>query len=524
MITYPLLYDPTESTFANNGLGALSDCISCLISEERNGAFELTMEYPVNGVHFDEIQQRSIIVVKPNPTDSAQPFRVYRITRPFSGLVTVYAAHISYDLSGVPVSPFTAYNLASAISQMASNSLADNPFTLTTDKAVTATMKQNVPMSYRALMGGVENSILDVYGGEYHYNGYTIQLLQARGANNGVSLRYGKNITSLEQDENCATCYTGVLPYWYSEDDGLVQGSIVATSGSYNYMNVLSLDCSSEFESMPSADDLNSYAATYIANNDVGIPTVSLSVSYAQDSVLCESVALCDTVTVEFPLLGVSAYAKVVKTTYNALTGVFDSVELGNMRTSIAQTIAGQGAQIEDSSKQLYIETRKLIRTWQNTEEQFTSAIAELESNMTTQIQQTADQISLTVSSLSSSVSNILTDVAALWVFASTSHVQDNGTTVDISKYIRFEDGSIVLGVSDSDMKLRIENDQIVFFSGEDFDAGATIYAKFTPQELLDAVVKALSSVYVGNDTATNNFKQTKTTYNGVGEYTLARV
>jgi len=524
MISYPLLYESTESTFSNNGLGALSDCVSCIITEERNSSFELTMEYPVNGVHFDEIQQRSIIMVKPNPTSNAQPFRVYRITRPFGGLVTVYAAHLSYDLSGVPVSPFTAYNLASAISQMASNSLVEHNFVISTDKAVTATMTQAVPMSYRALMGGVEDSILDVYGGEYYYDGYTIYLLNARGSDNGVTLRYGKNITSLEQDENCATCYTGVLPYWYSEDDGLVQGTIVACPGTYSYMNVLSLDCSSEFESMPSADDLDSYAATYIANNDVGIPTVSLSVSYAQDSVLCESVALCDTVTVEFPLLGVSAYAKVVKTTYNALTGVFDSVELGNMRTSIAQTIAGQNAQIEDSSKQLYIETRKLIRTWQNTEEEFTSAIAELESNMTTQIQQTADKINLTVSSLSSSVSNILTDVAALWVFASTSHVQDNGETVNLSKYIRFEDGSIVLGESNSDMKLRIENDQIVFFTGKDFASDATIHARFNPQELWDAVVKARSSVYVGEDTATNNFKQSKTTYNGVGEYTLARV
>lgn len=524
MISYPLLYEPTESTFSNNGLGALSDCVSCIVTEERNNAFELKIEYPVNGVHFSEIEQRSIIMVKPNPTDSAQPFRVYRITKPFGGLVTIYAAHLSYDLSGVPVSPFTAYSLATAISYMSENSLVSHDFTLTTDKASTSTMTTTVPMSYRALMGGTEGSILDTYGGEYHYDGYTIYLLDSRGSDNGVTLRYGKNITSLEQDENCATCYTGVLPYWYSEDDGLVQGSIVACSGTYSYMNILSLDCSSEFEDMPSADDLDSYAETYISNNDIGVPTVSLSVSYAQDSVLCESVALCDTVTVEFPLLGVSAYAKVVKTTYNALTGVFDSVELGNMRTSIAQTIADQTAQISDSSKQLYIETRKLIHDWSVTEEELYSAITELNTSLTSSIQQTADEINLTVSSLSSSVSSILTDVAALWVFASTSHVEDNGETVNLSKYIRFEDGSIVLGVSDSDMKLRIENDQIIFFTGDDFDEDATIYAQFTPSQLLDAIVKATSSVYVGADSDTDNFKQTKTTYNSVGEFTIARV
>lgn len=524
MISYPLLYGPTESTFSNNGFGALSDCISCVVREERNGAFELQMEYPVNGIHYSEIIQRSIILAKPNPTDSAQPFRVYRITKPISGVVTIYGAHISYDLSGVPVSPFTAYNLASAISQMATNSLATNPFTMTTDKAVTATMQTNVPTSYRALMGGIEGSILDVYGGEYHYNGFTIALLSSRGSNNGVTLRYGKNITSLEQDENCATCYTAVLPYWYSDDDGLVQGTIVECSGTYDYVNILSLDCGEAFESKPTADQLVSYATSYINANDVGIPVVSLSVGYAQDSVLCESVALCDTITVTFPALGVSAYAKVVRTTYNVLTGVFDSVELGNMRTSIAKTIADQSAQINDQTKRLYIETRKLVHDWQVTEAEFNSAISELESNMTTQIQQTADNIMLSVSSLSSSVTNILTDVASLWVFASTAHVDDNGTTVNLSKYIRFENGSIVLGTSDSDMKLRIENDQIVFFSGEDFDANATIYAQFTPSELLDSVVKALTSMYIGNSSSSQNFKQSKTTYNGVSEYTLTRV
>ena len=102
--------------------------------------------------------------------------------------------------------------------------------------------------------------------------------------------------------------------------------------------------------------------------------------------------------------------------------------------------------------------------------------------------------------------------------------MDDNGTTVNLSKYIRFENGEIVLGVSDNDMKLRISHDEIVFFSGDDFDQNATVYARFTPQELMDAVVKALASVYVGDDSGTNNFKQSKTIYNGVGEFTIARV
>lgn len=522
-MTYPILYSPTETAFSNNGLGALSDCLSCVVVEERNGAFEMTMEYPVNGVHYSDIIQRSIIKVKPNPTDSSQPFRVYRITRPINGVITIYAAHLSYDLSGVPVSPFVAYNLASAISQMSSNSVAQNDFTMTTDKAVTADMIVQKPTSYRSLMGGIEGSLLDVYGGEYHYDGFTIELLNSRGSLTGVSLRYGKNITSLEQDENCASCYTGVYPFWYTEDGGLVTAPIVPCTGTYDYINILALDCSEQFQTPPSEADLTTYATSYINANEIGIPKVSLSVGYAQDSVLCESVALCDTITVEFPALGVSAYAKVVRTTYNALTGVFDSVELGNMRTSIAKTIADQSAQIADNASQLYIETRKLIHDWSVTEEEFRSSIAELTNNTTSQIQQLSDSITQSVTDINNALTVVQTAVGQLWDFRQTITEAD-GTVESISKYIRFQNGSIVLGTSNSDMKLRISNDAIIFFSGKDFDNDVTIYASFDPSELWDNVLKALSSIYIGKDTNSANFKMMKTDYNGVSEFTIMRV
>lgn len=100
----PVLYESTESTFETNGLGVLSDTISCQVVEERNGIFEITLEYPLTGIHYQEIKQRRIIFVKPNPYEDPQPFRIYRITKPLSGKITVYAQHISYDLSGVPVS------------------------------------------------------------------------------------------------------------------------------------------------------------------------------------------------------------------------------------------------------------------------------------------------------------------------------------------------------------------------------------------------------------------------------------
>ena len=155
-----------------------------------------------------------------------------------------------------------------------------------------------------------------------------------------------------------------------------------------------------------------------------------------------------------------------------------------------------------------------------------TSRVQDAEGNIT-QLQQTSTEITTTVQGLNTSLTNVTNDVSSLWTFTQTSHVNDNGDTVDLSTYIRFQSGKIVLGKSDSDMKLRLENDKILFITGDDFsnDPNETsVKAQFSPEQFWDEVVKALTSLYVGDDSGTNNFKQSKTVYNGVGEFTISRI
>ena len=59
----PILYDKTETAFISNGLGRLRDCISCIVSEERNGIYECDFEYPVDGANYNLIQVGRIIGV-----------------------------------------------------------------------------------------------------------------------------------------------------------------------------------------------------------------------------------------------------------------------------------------------------------------------------------------------------------------------------------------------------------------------------------------------------------------------------
>ena len=354
----PILFDASELTFDSNGLGVLSDAISCTVTEERNGAFELTLEYPISGIHYEEITNRRIIYCKPNPYASPQPFRIYRMTKPLSGRVTVYAEHISYDLSGIPVSPFTAGSASAAMLQIENSAAVDSNFTFWTDKETAATMTVEVPSSTRSILGGNAGSVLDVYGGEYEWDRWTVRLWSARGADNGVIIRYGKNLTDLEQDENISNVATGVYPYWKDSDGNLVElpEKIVDAPGTYNFTRIIPLDLSSDFEEQPTVEQLRERAEKYVDDNDIGIPTVSISVAFQpldqteeyKDLALLERVGLCDTVTVQYETLGVSAKAKCVKTEYDALLDRYTSIELGDARTNIADTIYDQGKEIQE--------------------------------------------------------------------------------------------------------------------------------------------------------------------------------
>lgn len=363
------LFESTATTFTSNGIGSLPDAISCQVTEERNGEFELEMDYPIDGARYNDIEFRRIIVARPNPFDDPQPFRIYAISKPLNGRVTVNAAHISYDLSGYTVAPFSAESVAAAIDQMESHMDVSCPFTFTSNKDTNAHMQINVPTSVRAVLGGVEGSLLDTYRGEYEFDKFSVKLWNNRGANNGVTIRYGKNLTSLKQEENCSNVYTHVRPYWFKEIDNepvLVDlpEKTVAVSGTFNYTKILALDLTDQYENKPTAAQLRNAARSYINEHNIGTPDVSLDVSFVQlgdseeyaDKKLFERVKLCDTVNVIFPKLGVNATAKCIKTIYDVLAKRYDKIELGSAKSNLTTTISTHDKIVKESASKSMVE------------------------------------------------------------------------------------------------------------------------------------------------------------------------
>lgn len=360
----PILFEPSATAFETLGLGVLSDVTSCEVTEERNGVYELQMQYPVTGQHYSSIVNRAIIYTEVNRQGDKQPFRIYRITRPMRGIVTIYAQHLSYDLSGIVLTPFDASNITAALAMLKTYSSTDNPFVFATDKSTVANFSVDVPSTVRSIMGGQSGSLLDVYGGEYAYDHYTVKLLKTRGKDRGVTIRYGKNLTDLTQEENIQNVVTGLYPYWKSEDSYVeLPEKIVNAPGTYDFVKIKSLDASSEFDEEPSAEKLRSYAESYAKNNDIGVPSVSIKVKFAalgqteeyKDMATLEEVNLCDTVTVAFDRLGVNATAKCIKTVYDVLKGRYKEITLGEAKTNITDTILSQGEKIEQVADPAFV-------------------------------------------------------------------------------------------------------------------------------------------------------------------------
>lgn len=361
------LFDANATVFDTNGLGNLSDAVSCVVVEERNGEFELEMEYPVNGIHYKDLGLRKIIFVKPNPYDEPQAFRIYSISSPINFIVTVSAEHISYDLSGIPASPFTATMASAALAELERFTKEDGytPFTfgLGPDKTnVEATMSVTEPKSVRSLLGGTDGSILDVYRGEFSFNNFAVTLHNNRGTNNGTTISYGKNLTSFKQDENCNRVYTGVYPYWkgYVDDSEVLitlPEKVVNVEGTFDFKRVLPLNLSTTYEEAPSEEQIRNAAKSYISNNHIGVPKVSLKVKFIPLSqtdeyekyVSLERIRLCDYVTIRFPKINVDATAECVKTEYDAISDRYISIELGDSYSNLSQTISNQSTELNSA-------------------------------------------------------------------------------------------------------------------------------------------------------------------------------
>lgn len=389
----PILYDPLETQFDSNGIGLLTDTISCIVEEERNGSFELTLQYPQEGRLADYIVEDAIIKAKPNDKDGDQLFRIYKSGKPIGGVNTYYAEHISYELNMNPVCrpKISGKNAQEAIAQLLEEAVIENNYTAWSDITTRNSTQIDDVLSVRNILGGTEGSILDVWGGEYQFDNFTVKLHKSRGSDTGATIRYGKNLISAEQERNIGDVITAIFPYCYytpekeegaTEEPDPVFVSLpekfinTPNAGKYARLKCAPMDFSDEFEDgvIVSEEMLRKVAKAY-TESGIDEPKISIKATFQnlkktkdyENIQALETIGICDTVTVMIEKLGIEVKAKIIKYSYDSIKERFDSVEIGEPKTNLTKAITAaqkeQKEQIVKSATRAEIIQKRIEQT-----------------------------------------------------------------------------------------------------------------------------------------------------------------
>lgn len=363
----PILYRADTTDFANFGIGVLRDCTSCEVTEERNGAFECVFKYPTNGALFAELAPERIVKAKPNDTANDQLFRVYRVTTPLDGVVTVYAQHISYDLSNIAALQWSSNNISPslAMQRVFQQTATTHSYTCETEYSASKAFAVSKPQSVRACLGGVAGSFLDLWGGEYEWDNFHVIHHQGRGQQTGVVIEYGKNLKTMEHDHDNTEVYTHMLPYAVqSAEDGtstvitLPEILLEITDSELVQDKTLIKDFTEYFEygTEITVEMLRAKANNYLSANPMGVAMPTLTVAFEplwkqpEYAAVLERVSLCDTVTIRHSLLGITSKAKVIKTVYDTLAEKYVSITLGSSKANLINNVTAAQTAAESVS------------------------------------------------------------------------------------------------------------------------------------------------------------------------------
>ena len=383
----PILFNKNEQSFDTYGLGELN-VTKGTATRERNGNYTLYAEIPVNDPMVSILQKEMKLKADAGLRTKNQTFEISRIVKDSSNIVKIYGQHISHKLEYMALRNATAFagSAYSALGIWKSALIGDLRFDVwsdiqTTGKGVFDISKME---NARQALGGVEGSILDIYGGEYEFDNMTVRLHKQLGRTAPTVLEYGRNILSAESDETIESSYTSVLPFaTYTPDkpEGDTSDSqpdpVTVTlpenyvdskyKALYAHRRIKVVDFSSEFKSdsknkdIPTPEKLRKLATDYMERNAIGKPKINIKIEYADlaktldyaDRGWIEEVELCDIVPVYYPQIGLTDETLEITTiTYDFINERNESVEFGDIGTSVRATMqSGLAGKVDDIAK-----------------------------------------------------------------------------------------------------------------------------------------------------------------------------
>ena len=383
----PILFNKNEQSFDTYGLGELN-VTKGTVTRERNGNYTLYAEIPVNDPMVASLEKEMKLKADAGLRTKNQTFEISRIVKDSSNIVKIYGQHISHKLEYMVLRNATAFygSAFNALAIWKGALIGDLTFDVwsdiqTANKGMFDISKME---NARFALGGVEGSILDLYGGEYEFDNMTVRLHKQLGRTAPTVLEYGRNILSAESDETIESSYTSVLPFaTYTPDkpegdtsdnqpdpitvtipENYVDSKYKAL---YAHRRIKVVDFSSEFstdgkkKNIPTADKLRKLTTDYMNKNAIGKPKINIKIEYADlaktldyaDNGWIEELELCDILPIYYPQIGLTdETAKVTTITYDFINERNESVEFGDIGTNIKSTMqSGLAGKVDDIAK-----------------------------------------------------------------------------------------------------------------------------------------------------------------------------
>ncbi|BDC76501.1 phage tail spike protein [Enterococcus faecalis] len=369
-----VLYEKKNNDWNSLGLGPLTEAINPLVTREKNGIYDLTFEYPVNGKLFNELKVGRWVTANAGPTIVArkQKFEIAQITKPKNGIVTVYCEHYRYKLLRSIVTIGIKHEnipAQTALNYLKERMQPKGDFSFFSDLGTKSSIDFTDPSKFKnaqEALGGVAGSILDNFGGEYLFDNNQVKLLVEAGKKTNIVIAYGKNLTDITQEESIENTYTSIYGWAKigtgDDEEILTLPEIYIDSdyvNNYTERRIQMVDFSDK--EPKDVTTLRSMVKSYIKSNKVGVPKVSIKASYVDlaSSVMdtqlknLEEIDLCDWVTITFNQLKINTTAQIVKTVWNVSLDRYESIELGESRTDFAKVI-------EESKEEIKQVTNKI--------------------------------------------------------------------------------------------------------------------------------------------------------------------
>lgn len=366
--TGPVYVDEALVADQSNRFGRLPEITQADVYEKLNGEFTAEITLPRVALNAHNLQRFGLIRLKPNHWQNNQIFRINRVKRQLvNGDITLQLNHLGYDLNKLPAKAFESTGISAVVAAFSDPSIRTTytPFSFSSDLTnETSVLSVPVPTPWRSIIGGMEGSILDVFGGELLWDNLSVSLLKNRGQDRGVAIRYGLNIIEATQEENIANTYDGVIGYAALEDSPVVTGGVVYDGIGPAYPLVKVIDFSDQIPEgvTPTQAMITQMTEAWVNANHPARPQIGMTVDFTvlrqrkQFDLLAqlEDVRLGDTVQVILPEANVSQTAKVTGVLYDTINEITKKIELGSYQPRLSTTISSIGKSSRDATLASY--------------------------------------------------------------------------------------------------------------------------------------------------------------------------